>query len=170
MEFLKRTFFTIIILTFTKVSYGQVKTDGQYKNWSARNSLIDKQLVCFAVSSPVGQTPKNINRAEARLFVSFRSTDKVMNEVSVTSGYTYKPNFPVVVSINKKEYDLEPDDNFAWLLSNTEEIELVNSMKKGSTLKIQGVSNKGTKTEDTFSLAGFSDAYEAAKKRCNFSK
>jgi len=169
MEFLKRTFFTIILLAFTKVSYGQVKTDGQYKNWHARNSLIDNQLVCFAVSSPVGQTPKNINRAESRLFVSFRSTDKVMNEVSVTSGYPYKPNYPVVISINKKEYDLEPEDNFAWLLSNAEEIELVNSMKKGSTLKILGVSSKGTKTEDTFSLAGFTDAYEAAKKRCNFS-
>ncbi len=169
MEFLKKTFFVIILLTFSKASFGEVKTDGQFKNWSARNSLIDKQLVCFAVSSPVGQTPKNINRAESRLFVSFRSTDKVMNEISVTSGYPYKPNFPVVISINKKEYDLEPEDNFAWLLSNAEEIELVNSMKKGSTLKILGVSSKGTKTEDTFSLAGFTDAYEAAKKRCNFS-
>jgi len=169
MEFLKKTFFVIILITFSKTSFGEVKTDGQFKNWSARNSLIDKQLVCFAVASPVGQNPKKINRAESRFFVSFRSTDKVMNEISVTSGYPYKPNFPVVISINKKEYDLEPEDNFAWLLSNAEEIELINSMKKGSTLKILGVSSKGTKTEDTFSLAGFTDAYEAAKKKCNFS-
>jgi len=169
MEFLKKTFFIITLITFSKTSFGEVKTDGQFKNWSARNSLVDKQLVCFAVSSPIGQNPKNINRAESRLFVTFRSADKVMNEISVTSGYPYKPNFPVVISINKKEYDFEPEDNFAWLLSNAEEIELINSMKKGSTLKILGVSSKGTKTEDTFSLAGFTDAYEAAKKRCNFS-
>ncbi|GBL33347.1 hypothetical protein EMGBS14_00170 [Candidatus Pelagibacterales bacterium] len=42
-------------------------------------------------------------------------------------------------------------------------------MRKSTQAKVTATSVRGTKTIDTFSLNGFSDAYEAAKKKCNFS-
>ena len=127
---LRVLFFSIIcLLSFEQKIFAQIKLDGQFKNWTAQNTNINGQQVCYAVSSPVASDPKNLNRAESRIFVSFRPNDKIQNEISVTSGYNYKTS---------------------------------------SQAKISATSAKGSKTTDTFSLSGFSDAYEVAKKKCNF--
>ncbi len=162
-------FFSIIcLLSFEQKIFAQIKLDGQFKNWTAQNTNINRQKVCYAVSSPVASDPKNLNRAESRMFVSFRPNDKIQNEISVTSGYNYKASSKVNVAIDKKEFKFETEDNFAWLTKYEEEVAMIELMRKSSQAKISATSAKGSKTIDTFSLSGFSDAYEAAKKKCNF--
>ncbi len=96
-------FFSIIcLLSFEQKIFAQIKLDGQFKNWTAQNTNINGQQVCYAVSSPVASDPKNLNRAESRIFVSFRSNDKIQNEISITSGYNYKASSKVNVAIEKK--------------------------------------------------------------------
>ena len=162
-------FFSIIcLLSFEQKIFAQIKIDGQFKNWTAQNTNINGQQVCYAVSSPVASDPKNLNRAEARIFVSFRSNDKVQNEISITSGYNYKASSKVNVAIEKKEFNFETEDNFAWLTKYEEEVSLIELMRKSTQAKVSAISARGNRTTDTFSLNGFSDAYEAAKKKCNF--
>ena len=166
---LRVLFFSIIYLfSFEQKIFSQIKLDGQFKNWTAQNTNINGQQVCYAVSSPVACDPKGLNRAESRIFVSFRPNDKIQNEISVTSGYNYKASSRVNVAIDKKEFKFETEDNFAWLTKYEEEVAMIELMRKSSQAKISATSAKGSKTIDTFSLSGFSDAYEAAKKKCNF--
>ena len=161
-------FFSIIcLLSFEQKMFAQIKMDGQFKNWTAQNTNINGQQVCYAVSSPVASDPKNLNRAESRIFVSFRSNDKIQNEISITSGYNYKISSKVNVAIDKKEFKFETEDNFAWLTKYEEEVAMIELMRKSSQAKISATSAKGSKTIDTFSLSGFSEAYETAKKKCN---
>jgi len=142
-------FSIICLLSFEQKIFAQIKLDGQFKNWTAQNTNINGQQVCYAVSSPIASDPKTLNRAESRIFVSFRANDKIQNEISVTSGYNYKASSKVNLAIEKREFNFETEDNFAWLTKYEDEISLIEL--------------------DTFSLNGFSDAYEAAKKKCNFS-
>jgi hypothetical protein len=162
-------FSIICLLSFEQKIFAQIKLDGQFKNWTAQNTNINGQQVCYAVSSPIASDPKTLNRAESRIFVSFRANDKIQNEISVTSGYNYKASSKVNLAINKREFNFETEDNFAWLTKNEDEISLIELMKKSTQAKVTATSVRGTKTMDTFSLNGFSDAYEAAKKKCNFS-
>jgi len=166
---LRVLFFSIIcLLSFEQKIFAQIKLDGQFKNWTAQNTNINGQQVCYAVSSPVAYDPKGLNRAESRIFVSFRPNDKIQNEISITSGYNYKASSRVNVVIDKKEFKFETEDNFAWLTKYEEEVAMIELMRKSSQAKISATSAKGSKTTDTFSLSGFSDAYEIAKKKCNF--
>ncbi|NBQ00281.1 MAG: hypothetical protein EBU44_03145, partial [Proteobacteria bacterium] len=105
---------------------------------------------------------------ESRIFVSFRANDKIQNEISITSGYNYKASSKVNVAIDKKEFKFETEDNFAWLTKYEEEVAMIELMRKSSQAKISATSAKGSKTIDTFSLSGFGEAYETAKKKCNF--
>jgi hypothetical protein len=162
-------FSIIYLLSFEQKIFAQIKLDGQFKNWTAQNTNINGQQVCYAVSSPIASDPKNLNRAGSRIFVSFRANDKIQNEVSVTSGYNYKASSKVNLAIEKKEFNFETEDNFAWLTKYEDEISLIELMRKSTQAKVTATSVRGTKTIDTFSLNGFSDAYEAAKKKCNFS-
>ena len=74
-------FSIICLLSFEQKIFAQIKLDGQFKNWTAQNTNINGQQVCYAVSSPVASDPKNLNRAESRIFVSFRANDKIQNEM-----------------------------------------------------------------------------------------
>lgn len=162
-------FSIICLLSFEQKVFAQIKLDGQFKNWTAQNTNINGQQVCYAVSSPIASDPKTLNRAESRIFVSFRANDKIQNEISVTSGYNYKASSKVNLAIEKREFNFETEDNFAWLTKYEDEISLIELMRKSTQAKVTATSVRGTKTIDTFSLNGFSDAYEAAKKKCNFS-
>jgi hypothetical protein len=162
-------FSIICFLSFEQKIFAQIKLDGQFKNWTAQNTNINGQQVCYAVSSPIASDPKTLNRAESRIFVSFRANDKIQNEISVTSGYNYKASSKVNLAIEKREFNFETEDNFAWLTKYEDEISLIELMRKSTQAKVTATSVRGTKTIDTFSLNGFSDAYEAAKKKCNFS-
>ena len=162
-------FSIICLLSFEQKIFAQIKLDGQFKNWTAQNTNINGQQVCYAVSSPIASDPKTLNRAESRIFVSFRANDKIQNEISVTSGYNYKASSKVNLAIEKREFNFETEDNFAWLTKYEDEISLIELMRKSTQAKVTATSVRGTKTIDTFSLNGFSDAYEAAKKKCSFS-
>ena len=56
---LRVLFFSIIcLLSFEQKIFAQIKLDGQFKNWTAQNTNINGQQVCYAVSSPVASDPK----------------------------------------------------------------------------------------------------------------
>jgi len=83
----------LIIVIFFTIFYNQaiaeeVKKIGKFKDWEAVVIKNDSELVCFAQSKPVLQAPKS-NPREARLFVSFRPNQKILDEISITAGYEF---------------------------------------------------------------------------------
>ncbi len=57
-------------------------------------------------------------------------------------------------------------ENGAWAAEDKIDNALVQAMMKGRRMVIQGTSSRGTKTEDTYSLIGFTRAYKAIGKAC----
>ena len=47
-----------------------------------------------------------------------------------------------------------------------DEIKMIRAMKKANKAQVIGTSSRGNKTRDTYSLMGFTDAYNAARKNC----
>jgi len=144
----------------------EIKIEGKFKNWESHFTKQGNNLVCFAISMPIKMQPKNLNRAESRIFVTFRTKDNIRDEVSVTGGYPYKKNIPVDVSIANSNFKFSSLEKFAWLPGKNDEIKIVRQMKKGNQAKVIGISARGNKTIDTYSLLGFTDAYNSAKNQC----
>ena len=110
---------------------------------------------------------KKLKRDPSRLFVSFRPSENIKNEISVTNGYEFKAKAPVSAKSGKKSYDLFSKGRFAWVVDNKDETKLITTMKKASRLMIIGNSNEGTQTTDHYSMMGFTKAYNKAKKSCS---
>ena len=83
-----KNFIIIIFVGLFSVSANsqEVKKVGKFKDWETIVIVEQTGKVCFAQSIPVLQAPKS-NIRDARVFVSFRPGEKVINEVSITSGY-----------------------------------------------------------------------------------
>ena len=127
---------------------------------------MSKVKVCFAQSKPVLQSPKKVER-EARLFVSFRPNEKIVDEVSTTSGYNYNNQNTVSAKSGKTNYKFDiKQEGFAWIADNKIERKIIKTMKKASRIMVTGYNKEGSQTIDHYSLMGFTKAYGAAKKSC----
>ena len=158
-------FFSITLLN-TAVAE-EVKTIGKFKNWETIVFTSDDlKKVCFAQSKPVLQSPKKKNR-EARLFVSFRPSDKIVDEVSTTSGYEYNKQNSITAKSGKNKYKFDiSKQKFAWIADGKIEKKMIKLMKKASRIMVTGYNKSGSQTIDHYSLMGFTKAYNTAKKSC----
>ena len=161
-----------IILIFFSIFNNQaiaeeVKKIGKFKDWETLVLINDTEKVCFAQSKPVLQSPKSYKR-EARLFVSFRPNEKILNEISITAGYQFKNQNSITAKSGKFKYKFDiAQENFAWMADNKIEKKMINTMKKGSRIMVSGYNQEGSQTIDHYSLLGFTKAYKAAKKSCS---
>ena len=166
---IKKTIFPVLIAIFF-VNFAKaddLKSLGKFKDWESFLLMQESNKVCFAQSIPIVRAPKKIKRDDSRLFVSFRPSEKIKNEVSVTNGYEFKIKAPVTAKSGKKSYDLFSKGRFAWVVDNKDEVKLIRTMKKASRLMIIGNTDKGEQTTDHYSMMGFTKAYNTAKKSCS---
>tara|TARA_B100000989_G_scaffold10857_1_gene7393 strand:- start:1684 stop:2199 length:516 start_codon:yes stop_codon:yes gene_type:complete len=156
-----------IFLNFSFANSQEVKKVGKFKDWETIIVTEQASKLCFAQSKPVLQSPKK-NIREARLFISFRPSEKISDEISITSGYEYNNQNSIIAKSgkNKIKFDILKE-NFAWIASNKTEKKMINVMKKGSRIMITGYNKSGSQTIDHYSLMGFTKAYNSAKKNCS---
>ena len=163
----------ILILSLFYFTFGilnaeeNLKSVGKFKDWESFVLLQDGNKTCFAQSIPIIRAPKKLKREPSRLFVSFRPTENIKNEISVTNGYNFKLKAPVTAKSGKKAYDLFSKGRFAWVVDGKDESKLIVTMKKASRLMIIGMTEKDDQTTDHYSMMGFTKAYNTAKKSCS---
>tara|TARA_B100000029_G_C17336417_1_gene873662 strand:+ start:32 stop:541 length:510 start_codon:yes stop_codon:yes gene_type:complete len=166
---INKIIFSILILIFftSLTNASDLKSLGKFKDWESFVLIQDEKKICYAQSIPIVRAPKKLKRDPSRLFVSFRPSEKIKNEISVTNGYDFKIKAPVKAKSGKKSYDMFSKERFAWVVDNKDEIKLITTMKKASRLMIIGNTNKGDQTTDHYSMMGFTKAYNTAKKNCS---
>jgi invasion protein IalB len=141
---------------------------GQFGDWGAYKATPGGKKVCFALSKPTAATtePAGRNRDASYAFVSTRPGEKVKNEVSAIVGYPQKPGHDAEASIGSAHYVMYTLNDGAWVKNAAEEAQMVEAMRKGSDLVIKSESGRGTKTTDTYSLKGISEALAKVAEEC----
>jgi hypothetical protein len=144
-----------------------------HTDWSVFVANSPKE--CYIVSPPTSSAatrdgqPAEVQRGDIRLFVAFRPGEDVSNEVSFTGGYPFRPGSPVTLAVGSETFTMSPGEGdageWAWT-SPSDDSRAVASMRRGSSAKLTATSARGTRTEDTFSLSGFTAAVEDAAARC----
>ena len=163
----KKFFILILFILFSfSASANTPRSTGKYKNWESFTAQTDKGKICFAQTIPTKRAPASIKREKSKLFVTFRPSENIKDEVSMTSGHDYKSS-RVTASSGKKRYSFFSQKNFAWLLDDQEERGFIKTMKKATNVIVKARTTKGSETTDHYSMMGFTKAYNAAKKSCS---
>jgi len=129
-------------------------------------------IECFSVSAPKEQVNTRdgaavaVNRGETLLFVFFRPAEGVAGQVTFTGGYPFAPDSTVTLDVGGTQFTLFTEGDWAWPASPDEDARIVEALKRGSQATLIGVSGRGTQTQDTFSLLGFTAAVDEARSRC----
>ena len=159
--------FIIILISFSARSAEDLKSIGKFKDWETFTVTENDNKICFAQSIPILRAPKKFERNPSRLFITFRPSEDMKDEVSATSGYTFQKEKIVKAKTGKKTYDFFSQEEFAWILDTEEEQKFIKAMKKASRVMIIGRTEKRKQTIDHYSLMGFTKAYDTAKKNCS---
>jgi invasion protein IalB len=141
---------------------------GQFGGWGAYAATPGGKKVCFALAKPTSAVtePAGRNRDPSYAFVSTRPVEKVKNEVSMIVGYPQKPGVDATATIGSASYVMYTQNDGAWVKNAAEEAQMVETMRKGADLVVKSESGRGTKTTDTYSLKGLSEALDKVAQEC----
>ena len=137
-----------------------------FGDWGVYTAQAGRSKICYALSQPKDRLPKNLSRDPAYLFVSFRPAENVRNEVALVLGFAARENGPAEAAIGTASYALLTKATNAWLKNPAEEGQAIGTMSKASSVTVKAQSARGNQLTDRYSLNGFGQALERARKEC----
>ena len=152
--------FLSLALSFTAFAAQAQTLDQTFKDWS----VFQHQGGCYIASAPVKQNGNYRKRGQPYLLLVHKGA--AADEINASSGYPYAAKSEVVVSLGGKQFKLFTKGSVAWAYDAAQDAQLVASMKQGSSISVRGTSLRKTWSEDSYSLGGFSAAYERMKVLC----
>ena len=129
-------------------------------NW---NFVVEDDY-CYIGSAPTKEEGDYTKRGDTYILV-YRINKNPEKHIQITAGYYYDENKKVIVDIDKLSYEFYGKDDSAWSKNNNDE-KIIFAMKKGMKMEVQGYSSRGTLTTDTYSLKGFTSAFNKLSKDC----
>lgn len=144
---------------------------GAHDDWTAYKGTKGSKSYCYIGSEPKEAKGDYSRRGPTYVLVTHWPAENIFGEVSVEAGYPYQKGGDVTVKIGGKSFKLFTQnrgsgDGIAWAYDETADKQLVTAMKAGANMVVQGKSSRGTLTVDTYSLKGFSAAYDEISKSC----
>jgi hypothetical protein len=144
---------------------------GVFGNWSAYTTGTGSSLTCYALSKPRASRPAGTKRASVYLMISDWPSRKVKAEPQIVYGYQGKENGVAALGVGADKFPFfirnNGKDGSAWLQQLNDNNRLIDAMHNGVSAVASGMSSRGTKTSDTYSLSGFNDALAKIHAACS---
>ena len=165
------SFYKIVILSILLFFFNlESKELAKFKDWTAFAEGEGKNLACMAVSKPKKAEGNYSRRGDIFAIVTHLPGQNKWNEFSIVAGYNFQPNSNPDVTIGDMKFQLFTSGSRAWSFSPSEDDKIVKYLKNSMKMKVVGTSSRGTITNDTYSLVGFSKAYQKINEACNKKK
>ena len=121
-------------------------------DWSAFRHGTGNNKTCHVASAPTKETGNYKKRGHTLVLVAHRPAEKSIDVFELRAGYTYKKNSEVIVNIDGQKFKLFTFKNTAWAKTPKTDRALTRAMIRGRIMTAAGISIRGTKTLDTYSL------------------
>ena len=157
---MNKTLFALITILFSSVSNSLFALERG--SWT----LSKNDDWCYIGSLPIkSDLPDTKKRGENYILV-YKIIGSDENIVQVEAGYQYNLEKDIVVKIDEtsfKFYSTKDSSETAW---TDDDEKVIYAMKKGLELVLNGHSSRGTITNDTYTLKGFTSAINKLNKDC----
>jgi invasion protein IalB len=142
------------------------KLASSHRDWTVYVVDDARGKVCYMASEPTEQKGNYTKRGSPAVLVALLPGEPPSEQVSVQPGYAYRKGSNVGVTVGAQKFELFTQGEHAWARTDEDDKALITAMRKGADMTVTGTSVKDTNSTDTYSLLGFSDAYDAMKNAC----
>lgn len=136
------------------------KSIGVFNDWQAATHEESGHTVCYAFTRATSSSPVMSGRGQVVLTVAERPTGR--DAVAISAGFTYPAKAAVKVDVEKTSLDFYTAGRAAFARDGAA---AVAAFKRGNTAVAKSPNGHGD-VSDTFSLKGFTAAYDAIVKAC----
>ncbi len=159
---------SILILAATSLfaANANAKMEGQFTDWTVHSKSQGGDKVCYALAKAKSKTPSSVKHGDIYFMVANWKSGAAKEQPSLLTSFNLKAQIPPTARIGSSRIPMYADQNEAFVESGDDEKKLVRSMRKGSTMRIDAVSARGTQISYEFSLKGITAALGKAKTVC----
>ena len=129
-------------------------------------SFIVEDDYCYIGSIPTDTEIEEGKKRDITYILVYRINKNPDAIIQIEAGYPYDQNKTIEVTIDKAIYEFSSEEATPETAWTNKDKEVIYAMKKGIDLTITGISSRGTKTIDTYTLNGFTAAYNKLINDC----
>jgi invasion protein IalB len=157
------------LLATSATAFAQTQV-GEFRNWKTFTQNDPSGKLCFIAAQPTDSkySQKISGRDPAFFMITSIPAKNIRNEVSTIIGFPFAPNSTVSVDIDGKKFSMftnESQGDTAWAVVD-QQAALVEAMKAGTRMTVEGKSRRGTVATDSYSLSGVTAALDKATAEC----
>ena len=148
---------TTILLTLSKSSFSLEKG-----KWT----LVKDDEWCYIGSLPLKTDLPSTKKRGDNYILVYKIIGSDENIIQIEAGFKYNLDKEIKVKIDNstfKFYSTEDSSETAW---TNDDKKVIYAMKKGLKLTLTGESTRGTVTNDTYTLKGFTSAVNKLNEDC----
>lgn len=150
----------------------QVKREhlGDFRDWSTFvDTQPDGSKTCYMTSIPKQSqlSERNAKRGEPYIMVAHWPNRGERGVVSVGGGADFRSGADIILTVGEKSFELYGDGDTGWTYGLEEDARIVTSMKAGVTMTVKAVAARGYSTTDSYSLRGFTAAFNQITSSCS---
>lgn len=140
---------------------------GQFSDWQVFTNGEGASKICYALTTPQAKSPQSVNHGKVYFMVASWQNGAAKEQPSLLTGYSFKVTSPPDARIGSSRTRMYVSQNEAFVESPRDEARLVANMRKGSTMRVSAMSQRGTQTSYEFSLKGITAALRKANDLCS---
>ncbi len=157
MKKIVSTFLVVFAVLITKQSISIEKG-----KWS----FVKDEDWCYIGSSPLkSDLPETKKRGENYILV-YKIIGSEENIIQIEAGYKYNLDKKINVKIDNANYEFYSTEDSSETAWTNEDNKVIDAMKKGLELTLTGESERGTTTNDEYTLKGFTSAVNQLNQDC----
>lgn len=137
---------------------------GVYRDWTAVTVKDGGKLTCMIWSQPRESGRLKGKRGEVFAFVTHLPEEKRLNRVSFQAGFPLSAD--VQVKVDDSQFALSASGTGAWTRTVADDLALIDAMRAGRSMTVEGKTAEGAVVRDMYSLYGFTAAYSAINAAC----
>lgn len=143
-----------------------VEALGTHRDWHTFQFAEGGNRVCYMASKPSREEPATVNHGDIFLLITHRPAEGSRDVISLLTGYNFRADSDVRVTIGGDNFTLFTHENTAWARDADTDRRLVQAMRAGSDMTVRGISARGTNVTYTFSLLGATAAHNQITQAC----
>ena len=121
---------------------------------------------CYIGSLPIkSDLPESKKRGNNYILV-YKIIGSEENIVQVEAGYNYNLDKKINVTIDNTSFEFYSTQDSSETAWTNDDNKVIYAMKKGLELLLSGQSSRGTTTNDTYTLKGFTAAFNKLNSDC----
>ena len=138
---------------------------GRFKDWAVFTETVEGDLVCYAATEALTKSPSKANHGAVWYYVTSWKSGKAKAQPSIKVGFDFKSSSSPKAKIGRSSWTLFPAGREAFA-EDADDPAIVEALRKGANLVVEGTSARGTSVSYKFSLSGSATAIDKAAEAC----